>query len=139
MFGWLRRIRRVSIFGVEVEFDHLPPKPPDVAPPPTDKRENSPSPPAQFTVHGEVIKTVGKDLGIRVENENELRRFWKDHQIDTQLDWFDRGAPVCSIGRQKDITRCKPGDRASLTFVVQERQDGKRGIRAIAFDVVSRG
>lgn len=98
----------------------------------------SESPVAQmprFTVHGEVIRTVGKDLGIRVKNADELREFWQEHRIDTRLDWFGEGPPIASIGRKGDIERCKPGDRASLTFVVEERANGKRGIKTVGFEV----
>jgi len=91
--------------------------------------------PPKLTVTGEVIPTIGKDLGIRVEDIEEIREFWTDQQIGTKLDWFGEGAPVVSIGRKQDIAKCRPGDRASLTFVVEERKDGKRGIRTIAFDV----
>jgi hypothetical protein len=93
--------------------------------------------PSGFTVHGELIRTVGSDLGLRVENEHELREFWRDHHIDTKLDWFGSGPPVISIGRKSDIEGCKPGDRASLTFIVERRAEGKRGIRTVAFKVHS--
>ena len=92
--------------------------------------------PAHFTVHGEVIRTIGKDLGIRVRNDKELRQFWRDHQIDTDIDWFDQGRPVYSIGRQEDVARSKPGQQASLTFKVQDRSNGKRGVRTVDFKIL---
>lgn len=85
----------------------------------------------RFTVHGEVIRTIGNDLGIRVQNEGDLRAFWREHRIDTDLDWFGKGPPVVSIGRKEDIAKSKPGERASLTFVVQERAGGKWCIRQV--------
>jgi hypothetical protein len=106
-------------------------------------RRAEPVPPVtlmpRFTVHGEVIRTVGKDLGIRVENEADLRAFWRDHRIDTDLDWFGKGPPVVSIGRKADMARCKPGDRVSLTFIVEDRAGGKRGTRTVDFGVHSVG
>jgi hypothetical protein len=87
----------------------------------------------QFTAHGEVIKTIGKDLGVRVENEADIRAFWKTHGIDTDLDWFGPGPPVVSIGRQRDIASCKIGDRVSIIFEVEDRPGGKRGIRTTDF------
>lgn len=107
----------------KVDHPGRPPKPN----PPVDQRP-------RFTVHGEVIRTIGKDLGIRVENERNLRVFWRDHRIDTDLNWFDDGPPVVSIGRQADVARCKPGDRASLTFVVVDRAGDKRGTRTVDFE-----
>jgi hypothetical protein len=94
--------------------------------------------PPKLTVNGEVILTIGKDLGLRVEEIEEIRQFWTDQQIGTKLDWFGEEPPVISIGRKQDIARCRPGDRASLTFVVQDRKDGKRGIKTVAFDVQPR-
>src|SRR3954447_21893152 len=95
-------------------------------------------PGARFTAHGEVIKTVGNDLGIRVRNEAEMREFWRVNQIDTRLDWFGPGAPVVSIGRKQDISRCRPGDEAGITFVAEDRAGGKRGTRTVGFGVRSR-
>jgi hypothetical protein len=91
--------------------------------------------PPKLTVTGQVILTIGKDLGLRVEEIEEIRQFWTDQQIGTKLDWFGEGPPVISIGRKQDIARCRPGGRVRLTFVVEDRKDGKRGIRTIAFDV----
>lgn len=88
-------------------------------------------------MHGEVIGTIGKDLGVRVRNEGQLRVFWRDHRIDTDPDWFGEGPPVVSIGRKGDIARCRPGDKVSLTFVVNERAGGKRGIRTVDLEVHS--
>jgi hypothetical protein len=89
----------------------------------------------QLTVHGEVIRAIGQDLGLRVHDAEEIRAFWRAHQIDTKLDWFDSGTPVVSLGRKKDIESCKPGDWASLTFVVEDRANGKRGTRTIDFKI----
>lgn len=88
-----------------------------------------------LTVTGEVIATIGRDPGLRVDQITEIHQLWAEQQIATKLDWFGKGPPVVSIGRKQDIARCRPGDRASLTFTVEERRDGKRGIRTIAFDV----
>jgi hypothetical protein len=96
-----------------------------------------PGPPPRFTVAGEVIPTIGQDLGIRAENEAELRAFWTEHRLPGNLGWFGPGAPVVSIGRKADRARCRPGDRARLTFVVKERADGTRGTRTVDFDVLS--
>ena len=92
----------------------------------------------EFTASGEVIKTIGNDLGVRVENEVEIRAFWKTHDIDTDLDWFGPGRPVVSIGRQRDIESCRIGDRVSITFEVEDRAGGKRRIRTIGFQNHSR-
>ena len=91
----------------------------------------------QFTVYGEVIRAIGQDLGVRVENADEVRDFWQSNRIDTKLDWFDGGSPVVSIGRREDIEVCQPGDRVSLTFVTEDRANGKRGIRTVDFEVLS--
>jgi len=89
----------------------------------------------RLTVYGEVIKTVGRDIGIRIENEAEARAFWQKHGIETSLDWFGPGAPVFSIGRQRDIASCQLGDRASLTVEIADRP-GKRGTKTVAFSVL---
>jgi hypothetical protein len=93
---------------------------------------------SQFTGHGEVIKTIGRDIGVRVENEPEMRSFWRTHKIDTDLDWFGPGAPVISIGRQEDIASCTIGDRVSITVQIEDRPNGKRGIKTIDFQVLAR-
>lgn len=92
----------------------------------------------QFTAHGEVIPTRGSDLGVRVENVEEIRAFWEEHKIDTDLDWFIPGTPVISIGRQQDIASCRIGDHVSITVEVQDRAGGKRGIRTVDFSVTGR-
>jgi hypothetical protein len=84
----------------------------------------------RFTAYGEVIPTRGGDLGVRVENEADIRDFWKQHQIDTDLDWFGPGAPVISIGRKEDIASCRIGDRVSITVQV------RRGIKTVDFSVI---
>jgi hypothetical protein len=89
----------------------------------------------QFTVRGEVISTIASDLGIRVENESELREFWRVQRVDTDLDWYGKGPPVVSLGRREDIAKCKPGDYVRLTFVVAERANGKRGIRTVNCEI----
>ena len=91
----------------------------------------------QFTVSGEVIRTIAQDLGVRVENAGELREFWRNSEIDTKPDWFDQDEPVISISRQEDIVACKPGDQVSLTFVTEDRSNGKRGIKTVNFEVLS--
>ena len=93
---------------------------------------------AQFTGHGWVIKTIGRDIGVRVENESEMRSFWRTNKIDTELDWFGPGAPVISIGRQAYIAGCEIGDRVTITVEIQDRPNGKRGIRTIDFQVLAR-
>ncbi len=109
MFAWLRRvrIRGIKVLGIELEFDHSPdtgsisPATPKQAALQAEKSSTAPRSIA-FTIHGRVIQTVGRDLGIRVRNEAELRAFWHINQIDTKLDWFGPGAPVISIGRKID-------------------------------------
>lgn len=93
---------------------------------------------AQFTAQGVVIRTIGRDLGVRIENEDEMRDFWRTHNIDTDLDWFGPGAPVISIGRKGDIESCRLGDRVSITIQVEDRPNGKRGVRTIDFQVITR-
>jgi hypothetical protein len=145
MFSWLRRIRvrGIKILGLELEFDHhhetasFSPQQ-RKAPSVRDGRSLAAPPGATFTIHGPVIQTKGNDLGIRVRNEAELRAFWRDNQIDTKLDWFGPGAPVISIGRKADIQSCRIGDEARLTFVVEDRADGKRGIKTVKFSGGSR-
>jgi hypothetical protein len=147
MLGWLRRIRRINLFGFELEFDHTP----ESSTPRNETKGvargaapcQEPAPVttaagAKFTVYGEVIRTAGQDIGVRVQNEAELREFWRLNRIDTKLDWFGPGAPVISIGRRQDIARCKIGDEVSLTFVVEDRAGGKRGIKTVDFEVKSR-
>jgi hypothetical protein len=155
MFAWFRRIRRINIFGFELKFNHPPERPEDtgggkkttsvgpVTPPgqPPGSAASRPEKPkalppgASFTAYGEVIKAVGKDLGIRVRNEAEIREFWRVNQVDTDLDWFGPGSPVVSIGRKQDVAKCKIGDEAGITFVVEDRAGGKRGIKTVAFEV----
>ena len=91
----------------------------------------------ELTVHGEVIRAIGADVGLRIENADEIRTFWQVHQIDTKLNWIDNGAPVVSINRQCDIASCKTGDRASMTIATQDRSNGKRGIRTVDFRVLA--
>lgn len=88
-----------------------------------------------ITVTGEVIHTIGQDLGVRVDNADELRAFWATNEIDTELNWFDSGAPVASIGRQQDIAVCAPGDSVSMTLETVDRENG-RGTRTIGFRVL---
>ncbi|WP_435016547.1 hypothetical protein TA3x_004116 [Tundrisphaera sp. TA3] len=155
---WFRkiRIRSINLFGVEVEFDHAthPPEAstsgeaaplgltnpvPKTAQPPRPVAVTGGDPPQQptLTVFGEVVGTIDQDLGIRVRNEEEIREFWRIHEIDTMLDWFGKGPPVFSIGRNRDRELCKPGDQARMTVVVQARKNGKRGIKTIDFEVIS--
>jgi hypothetical protein len=152
MFAWLRRIRRINIFGFELEFDRSPERSTNLDDPeavgrgPLPGHATVPAPPlaaksvagatgASFTVFGEVIRAGGNALGIRVRNEAELREFWRVNHIDTKRDWFGPGAPVVSIGRKQDIEKCKAGDEASLTFMVEVRAGGKRGTKTVAFQV----
>lgn len=86
-----------------------------------DPQANSTEKPPKLTETGQVILTNGKDLGLRVEEIEEIRQFWTDQQIVTKLDWFGEGPPLISIGRKQDIARCRPGDRANLTFVAEYR------------------
>jgi hypothetical protein len=155
MLGWIRRIRvrRINLLGLELELADRPdaggrnghPRMgnPAVSPlgsesgidGPTTRVSKSVPAGMRFTAHGTVIRTVGRDLGVRVRNEAEIRNFWRVNEIDTKLDWFDSGPPVVSIGRARDIARCRVGDEASITFVVVDRPTGKRGIRTIDFEV----
>ena len=156
MFAWFRRIRirSINLFGIGIEItdpreDVSGPgkvtgggtsgsgRPNGTTVPPPKKPKTVP-PGASFTAHGTVIKTVGKDLGIRTRNEAELREFWRANEVNTDLDWFGPGAPVCSIGRARDIEKCRVGDEASLTFEVVDRTGGKRGTRTVNFEVRSR-
>jgi hypothetical protein len=145
MFSWFRKIRRINIFGFELEFDHSAVNPTEFGEAKTpsatrkdrltqaDIKDESPT---KFTVYVEVIGTIDKDLGIRIRNEDEVREFWRINRIDSKLDWMGKGPPVFSIGRKEDSERCKPGDEVSMTFVVQERAGGKGGIRTVAFEVL---
>ncbi len=92
----------------------------------------------EFTAIGKVIKTRGNDLGVLVENDAEADEFWEVYDIDTDLNWFDKDALVISIGRKKDIAKCKVGDRVSITVKVVDRANGKRGIETVGFDVLNR-
>ncbi len=148
MPAWFRKIRRINIFGFELEFDHSagePAKPvEDRAPTSINRRRPDPpvpanASPARLTVYGEVIGAIGKDLGLRIRNENEAHKFWRAHRIDTKLDWAGKGPPVFSIGRRQDSESCKPGDEASMTVEVEERAGGKVGIRTVAFEVLRSG
>lgn len=82
MPAWFRKIRRINIFGFELEFDHSagePAKPvEDRAPTSINRRRPDPpvpanASPARLTVYGEVIGAIGKDLGLRIRNENEAQ------------------------------------------------------------------
>ncbi len=106
-------------------------------PPKPGKKKPLGSPPPRITVYGEVVGT-SKALGIRVENEAEMREFWRTYSIATKLDWAGKGPPIASINRQGDIARCKPGDRANLTLEVEDRS-GKRCTKTVAFEVQSHG
>jgi hypothetical protein len=149
MFAWLRRlrIRSISIGGITIDIIH-PPDEGEVAgggssgdgpttgtPVPPPKKPRTVPPGARFTANGTVIRAIGKDLGIRVRNEAEMREFWRANEVDTDLDWFGPGAPVCSIGRARDKENCRIGDEASLTFEVVDRAGGKRGTRTVEFEV----
>ena len=90
-----------------------------------------------LTVTGEVIPAIGGDIGIRIENEEEARAFWREHGIETDLDWFGPGVPVFSIERQRDIASCRVGDRVSQTVEVVDRR-GKRGTKTVDFEVLAR-
>ena len=90
----------------------------------------------RITVTGEIIPAIGRDLGLRVDQAEEMRQFWEAQKIGTKLDWFDSGAPVVTIGRKQDISRCKPGDRATITLIVEDRKDGNRGTRTVSFDIL---
>ena len=154
MLNWIRRarIKEINIGGIVIEFSPAPPQPetpvsndktlthtPDTNPLPIVGKplKNAGSAPT-LTIQGVVVGTIGKDLGIRVENETEVRAFWQEHQIDTQLDWAGTGPPVASIGRKADITSCDPGDEVRMTVKIEDRANGRRGIRTIAFEVVDR-
>lgn len=136
MFAWFRRIRRINIFGFELEFNH----PPEIAPakggstgkPIGKTGAKTVKPGACFVAYGEVIKAYGSDLGVRVANEAEIREFWKVNQMDTKLDWFGRGAPVVSIP-SKFAASCKVGDEVAITLKVVDRPGGKRGGQPVAF------
>ena len=91
----------------------------------------------QLTVYGEVIATRGSDLGVRVENEQDLRAYWQAHEVDTDADWFGPGAPVLSINRRRDVAACKIGDRVSLTVETTRRSNGKVGIDTMGFQVLA--
>ena len=166
MFAWVRRIRisRITIGPIEFEIgdDAGQSNGPDVnlppAPPPVETKEpGKPKPPsltiekrlirpdsvdglpAFITVRGEVVGTIGKDLGIRIRNEDEVREFWRANRLTTKLDWAGKGPPLFSIGRKQDRERCKPGDEASMTVEVVQRANGERGTRTIAFEVHRKG
>jgi hypothetical protein len=156
MFAWFRRIRRFNIFGFELEFNHPVEvitttdggagggetqrgrRETEVINPPPPKAVKTVPPGARFTTYGTVIRTVGRDLGLRARNEPEVREFWRANEIETKLDWFGPGPPVFSIGRAQDIKKCRVGDEASLTFEVVDRAAGKRGIQTVGFEVRSR-
>jgi hypothetical protein len=162
--SWFRKIRRISIFGNEVEFDHTAGETAPAASPPSKSGETAAStaehasdvPPSSprssraitcrpadptpdsFTVFGVVVGTLGSNLGIRVENEKELREFWKAHKIDTNMEWAGKGPPVFTVGRRADIEMCKPDDEVKMTIKVDGRKNGTRGVRTIDFDVLRR-
>jgi hypothetical protein len=82
----------------------------------------------QITVHGEVIRAIGQDLGLPVENAIDVQALRNAHQNDTQPDWFDKGAPDIPINRKADIASYAPGDRANMTVATQDRAEGKYGV-----------
>lgn len=143
MFGWFRRIRRINIFGFELEFDH----PPETASPGGTISHSSATPSTgsvkkaplgtRMVAHGKVIKAVGGDLGVRVENEAEIREFWRANQLDTNLDWFGPGSPVISIPA-KYASGCKIGDEAAITLETANWTGGRRRAKPVAIEVRSR-
>ncbi len=86
-----------------------------------------------------VVGVIGKEMGIRVKNEDETREFWRVNRLTTKLDWAGKGPPVASIGRKQDREICKPGDEASMTLEVVQRANGERGTRTIAFELIRKG
>lgn len=66
-------------------------------PVPPAKTKKTVPPGARITVYGTVLKTLGKDLGIRVRNEAELREFWRANEVDTDLDWFGTRPPFVRL------------------------------------------
>lgn len=104
----------------------------------TGRIEPLPSQPPRITIYGKVVGKIGKELGIRVENEAEMLEFWRVNNIGTNIYWAGK-PPLVSIGRRDDIARCKLGDRAYITLEVQDRSNGKRGTKTVDFEIRSRG
>lgn len=91
---------------------------------------------AEFIAIGEVVANKAGDLGVRIENEEERKAFWREQKVDIGLGWFDPKISAIAIGRPQDVASCKVGDRVSITVKVVDRSDGKRGIRTVGFQVL---
>lgn len=71
---------------------------------------------------------------IRVENVDELRRFWAEERIVTRLDWAGGGPPLVTVSARELVSRCQPGDWVDYTIETWDRKDGRR-IRGISLTV----
>ena len=66
---------------------------------------------AEFIAIGEVVANKAGALGVRVENEDERKDFWREHHVDFALGSFDPNFSAIAISRPQDIASCKVGDR----------------------------
>jgi hypothetical protein len=90
---------------------------------------------ARFTVRGVVTGFGPNQRNIRVENADELRRFWADERIVTRLDWAGDDPPLVTIGAKEFVSRCQPGDRVDYTIETWDRRDGRR-IRGVSLTMI---
>jgi hypothetical protein len=65
---------------------------------------------AQFTVHGKVEQFGPDQRNIRVHNWEELKWFWTTQDIDTRLDWADKGPFLVTVSAKKFVEQCRLGD-----------------------------
>jgi len=90
---------------------------------------------AKFTVRGEIIPFSATQRNIRVQNVEDLRRFWQEERIETDLDWA-RPEVLVTLGTQKWVNSCAIGEIVDYTIEPWDRADGRR-IRGVAFEVVT--
>jgi hypothetical protein len=88
----------------------------------------------EFKVIGTVPPFVRNEFYLRVDNGNELEKFFRDEKIDTKLGYAE-GKPVIGV-RGELTTYCKPGDHVHHTIETQDKKNGFRGIKSISIKVL---
>ena len=89
----------------------------------------------RFTIRGEVIPFVERQRNIRVENADELRRWWEEHHIDTKLSW-QRPDILIILSAARFVHACRIGDIVDYTIEYRDQANGRR-IFGVALAVVT--
>lgn len=92
---------------------------------------------AQFTVRGEIVPFSSNQRNIRVQNSAELKAFWQQERIDTDMNWASC-PPLVTVSKQSLVSQCQIGDEVEYVIETQNRSNGRRGIRGVSIRVVSR-